>query len=361
MAKSSIHFKPVKPSSESHNLRKVKLDYVREDLSKNNEHWVEETISERLARIQDNCKKLSGRKLQTNAEPIREAVLNIQKDTTIEILQLLGKNLENYCGIKAFQIFIHRDEGHLKVNREILLDEENKKLVTDTDENFVINQHAHILFDWSDKRTGKTLKLNRMQMSKIQDIVANTLKMERGTPSSKAHLDAVAYKIKKLEEEKELLIKQNNLLFSTKSQLERERIKRLEKLKELEGKYGKYEKMEEEIMNPLFDAYKKKRETFLDQFAYEEFLYHDTIKIGSFYWLDKLVFVSLADYEVEEFLLKIGLENESVQKFINCNKTNDRFSEENDDIRKEIYLLMQNLDLSELNRKIQQIKWKYKR
>lgn len=360
MAKSSIHFKPVKPNSESHNLRKVKLDYVREDLSKNNEFWIENTISDRLNIIQQNCKKLSGRKLQSNAEPIREAVLNINEDTAIEDLQLLGRNLENYCGINAFQIFIHRDEGHQSVNRDILLDEENKKLVTDLDNNFVINHHAHILFDWSNKQTGKTIKLNKIQLSKIQDIVAETLKMERGTSSSKAHLDAVAYKIKKLEEEKELLIKQNNLLFSTKSQLERERIKRLKKLQELEDKYGKYEKMEE-IMNPLFEAYKKKRKTYQDHFAYEEFLNYDTIKIGSFYWLDKLVFISLADYEVEEFLLKIGLNKESVNEFINSNKTNDRFSEANDEIRKEIYLLMQNLDLSDLNKKIQQIKWKNSR
>ena len=39
MAQTSIHLRPCKQSSEIHNKREKELDYVRTDLSQNNEWW----------------------------------------------------------------------------------------------------------------------------------------------------------------------------------------------------------------------------------------------------------------------------------------------------------------------------------
>ena len=41
MAKTCIHFDPVKSASEIHNWRMKELDYVIKELTPNNEHWVD--------------------------------------------------------------------------------------------------------------------------------------------------------------------------------------------------------------------------------------------------------------------------------------------------------------------------------
>lgn len=181
MAKASIHFKAVESSSEAHNERSTKLDYNFPDLEKNNESLVTDRVADRLRAIRAHCKAVSGRKLQSNAEPIREAVVNLNAHHTMADLKELAKVLKEKKGIQCFQIHIHRDEGK---SREEL------------------NYHAHMLFDWQDKATGKTLKLNRADLSQIQDIVASTLGMERGemrVNSNRERLEAVEYKRKQEE------------------------------------------------------------------------------------------------------------------------------------------------------------------
>ena len=51
MAKTSAHFKPVKPGSEEHNRRLKKLDYVRDELTKNNRSWSAQSVADRLEQI----------------------------------------------------------------------------------------------------------------------------------------------------------------------------------------------------------------------------------------------------------------------------------------------------------------------
>ena len=63
-----------------------------------------------------------------------------------------------------------------------------------------------MVFDWTDEQ-GKTLKLNMHDMSKFQDIVADTLRMERGQKSSKKHLSSIAYKVQEIEKDIEKLQK----------------------------------------------------------------------------------------------------------------------------------------------------------
>ena len=185
MAKTSIHFVPVKSGSEIHNLREKELDYVIKELTPNNEHWVDpryegKTIADIRKDIAERYQATVGQKMQTKAVPLREAAVVIKPDTTMADLQLLAKQLEKEFGIKCIQIHIHRDEGFNKTNPD------PSKL----------NLHAHFVADWTHD-DGTSLRLGRPDTSRMQTVAAECLKMERGSSSNVKHLNAIQYKEKK--------------------------------------------------------------------------------------------------------------------------------------------------------------------
>lgn len=187
--KTSINFKAVKSDSEIHNFRKKSFDYIRKDLTPKNEYWMEQKIADRVQKIESYCKEKSGRKLQKNAMPVREAVVVIKENTTIQDLHNLSKRLEEELKIRIFQIAIHKDEGHY--------DKDTKE--------WKPNYHAHLVADWQDLQTGKTLKHQSFHYSKMQDLAAECLEMERDVSGSLARLEAVEFKIKKKEEDLKIL------------------------------------------------------------------------------------------------------------------------------------------------------------
>lgn len=188
--KASINIKAVKSDSETHNFRKKTFDYIRKDLTPKNEYWQEQKIADRIQKIEAYCKEKSGRKLQKNAMPIREAVVVIKENTTMQDLHNLSKRLEEELKIRIFQIAIHKDEGHY--------DKDTKE--------WKPNYHAHLVVDWQDLETGKTLKHQSFHYSKMQDITAECLGMERGiSKNGTQRLEAVEFKIKKIEEEIKIL------------------------------------------------------------------------------------------------------------------------------------------------------------
>ncbi len=187
--KTSINFKAAKSDSEIHNFRKKSFDYIRKDLTPKNEYWMEQKIADRVQKIESYCKEKSGRKLQKNAMPVREAVVVIKENTTMQDLHNLSKRLEEELKIRIFQIAIHKDEGHYD---------------KDTNE-WKPNYHAHLVADWQDLETGKTLKHQSFHYSKMQDLAAECLEMERGISGSLARLEAVEFKIKKKEEDLKIL------------------------------------------------------------------------------------------------------------------------------------------------------------
>ncbi len=187
--KTSINFKAVKSDSEIHNFRKKSFDYIRKDLTHKNEYWMEQKIADRLLKIEAFCKEKSGRKLQKNAMPVREAVVVIKENTTMQDLHNLSKRLEEELKVRVFQIAIHKDEGHY--------DKDSKE--------WKPNYHAHLVADWQDLQTGKTLKHQSFHYSKMQDLAAECLEMERGVSGSLARLEAVEFKIKKKEEDLKIL------------------------------------------------------------------------------------------------------------------------------------------------------------
>ena len=192
--KTSINFKVAKSDSEIHNFRKKSFDYIRKDLTHKNEYWMEQKIADRLLKIESYCKEKSGRKLQKNAMPIREAVVVIKENTTMQDLHNLSKRLEEELKIRIFQIAIHKDEGHY---------------VKDTKE-WKPHYHAHLVADWQDLQTGKTLKHQSFHYSKMQDLAAECLDMERGVSGSLTRLEAVEFKIKKREEDLKILEERYN-------------------------------------------------------------------------------------------------------------------------------------------------------
>jgi hypothetical protein len=198
--KTSINFKAVKTDSEAHNFRRKTFDYIKKDLTEKNEYWIKDKISDRFKSIEAYCKEKSGRKLQKNALPIREAVVVIKENTTMQDLHKLSKRLEEELRIRIFQIAIHRDEGHY--------DKDSKQWKS--------NYHAHLVADWQDLETGKTLKHQPFHYSKMQDITAECLEMDRGISGSRGRLEAIEFKIQKKEEELLLL---NNRIAEMKAEL----------------------------------------------------------------------------------------------------------------------------------------------
>lgn len=135
--------------------------------------------------------------------PIREGVLIISPNTTMHDLANLAVQIYARFGLKALSIDIHRDEGHWDDQGE-----------------WRTNQHAHMVFDAFDWNTAKTRKLSRKDMADLQTMTAIVLGMERGTPSSKRHLDVLEYRHRAMREQTTRLRK--------RVEEEDERLKRLE-------------------------------------------------------------------------------------------------------------------------------------
>lgn len=212
MAKTSIHFEPCNVvKSEIHNSRVQELDYIFPELSKNNESLC---YISNLTEREKECKALYeekvGQKMQSKTVPIREGVVVIDEKTTMKDLELLANEIKHLLGWTPLQIHIHRDEGYMKSS-------DNKG----GSEVAKLNLHAHLIFDCQDKNTGKMCRNTKQQMSQVQDLCANILKMERGQKSNRKHLKSLEYKILVKEQEFKRIEEENKKL--------QEEIKRLQK------------------------------------------------------------------------------------------------------------------------------------
>ncbi len=242
--KTSIHICAAKYGAEKHNRREKEMKHVHSEYSHLNKIWEAEDFKSvadeirkakerysshhfcRKAKLDKNGKQLTmpaydkktgdpivdprtGRqkvvpeweldlskpkKMPKNSEPIREGVAVITEATTMEQMKTLANQIEQRWGIKTKAIYAHLDEGH-------------EHLVTDKDHQqgkylesaegstiFLWNHHAHYVFDWTDHETGQCINLNRHDMSELQDMLANALKMERGKKSDKKWRDAHTFK-----------------------------------------------------------------------------------------------------------------------------------------------------------------------
>lgn len=199
MAKTSIHIKPCQSDPTRHNVsatRRQELEYVRADLTAQNSSVILQEYSQVVASIKEKY-ATRGVHLQKKATPIREGVVVIKPDTTLEDLKRFARECERCFGIRCFQIAIHRDEGHWTLNQETLKQEWRP------------NYHAHMVFDWTrkfepgDKSKRIIQRIDRAGMRQMQSILSQCIGMERGESSSKKHVNALVYKQRKITEELE--------------------------------------------------------------------------------------------------------------------------------------------------------------
>lgn len=185
------------------------LDYVRKKLTPNNENWMWKDgmhLSDRREEIRKLVKEKTGRKMQAKATPLREGVVVIDKKTTMADLQRLAEALRNRFGFETIHISIHRDEGHWVTadGRDAGLKPDDQPTAQQMANGVTWkpNLHAHMVFDWYNHKTGKSVKTTKQDARDMQTICAHVLGMERGVASDKIHMDGQSYKI--AEKQKEL-------------------------------------------------------------------------------------------------------------------------------------------------------------
>ena len=229
--KSSIHIKPCNiTSSEAHNRRTPEYMrnigdskiYIVPELSADNEQWINPSFGNvALQTHYDNIKRMvkekTGRAMQekererkgkngkiikvAGCSPIREGVLLIKADTTLNDLRRFCDICEQRWGITPIQIFMHKDEGHWLSGEPDIGDTESFKIGGRW---FKPNYHAHIVFDWMNHETGKSRKLNDDDMMQMQTLASDILLMERGQSkvvTGKEHLERNDYIIEKQKAE----------------------------------------------------------------------------------------------------------------------------------------------------------------
>ncbi len=244
MAKTSIHICAAKYGAEKHNRREKEMKHVHSEYSHLNKCWEAEDFKSvadeirkakerysshhfcRKAKLNKNGKQLTmpaydkrtgnpivdprtglqkvvpeweldlskPKKMPKNSEPIREGVAVITEATTMEQMKTLAHQIEQRWGIKTKAIYAHLDEGH----EHLVTDKDHQQgKYLDSAEGstiFLWNHHAHYVFDWTNHETGQCINLNRHDMSELQDMLANALKMERGKKSDKKWRDAHTFK-----------------------------------------------------------------------------------------------------------------------------------------------------------------------
>jgi len=242
--KTSIHICAAKYGAEKHNRREKEMKHVHSEYSHLNKIWEAEDFKSvadeirkakerysshhfcRKAKLDKNGKQLTmpaydkrtgnpivdprtglqkvvpeweldlskPKKMPKNSEPIREGVAVITETTTMEQMKTLANQIEQRWGIKTKAIYAHLDEGH----EHLVTDKDHQQgKYLDSAEGstiFLWNHHAHYVFDWTDHETGQCINLNRHDMSELQDMLANALKMERGKKSDKKWRDAHTFK-----------------------------------------------------------------------------------------------------------------------------------------------------------------------
>ena len=242
--KTSIHICAAKYGAEKHNRREKEMKHIHSEYSHLNKCWEAEDFKSvadeirkakerysshhfcRKAKLDKNGKQLTmpaydkrtgnpivdprtglqkvvpeweldlskPKKMPKNSEPIREGVAVITEATTMEQMKTLANQINQHWGIKTKAIYAHLDEGH----EHLVTDKDHQQgKYLDSAEGstiFLWNHHAHYVFDWTDHETGQCINLNRHDMSELQDMLANALKMERGNKSNKKWRDAHTFK-----------------------------------------------------------------------------------------------------------------------------------------------------------------------
>jgi hypothetical protein len=200
--RSSINIQKVNFSSFEHNNRNYKPNYLIETGLKNeyfnNGSFPLIEVNNKYGNykkpdfkaIEDDLKQKytnsTGQKPQKNTEFFKEAVFNTSEKTTKEHIKKLCIALKKEFNITVLNVAHHKDEGHIVET----IDEKGNK-----NSNIKVNFHAHLIFLNVDRDTGKSLRLKKADLVKMQTVVAECLELERGERGSKTvRLSSKQYK-----------------------------------------------------------------------------------------------------------------------------------------------------------------------
>ena len=171
MAKSSINFQKSKGHSYDHNFRKDEPNYLLKAENRlENFYWQNERTAREI--FDDELKEYGAKKgKRPRFENSHwEAVLNLNKNHTLEDVQKVARYIEQKFNITCATIAVHRDEGHYKNDKP------------------QYNFHAHITFVTvkDGQQNWRKEKIKPADLRELQTAVAEILQMERGQENSKA-------------------------------------------------------------------------------------------------------------------------------------------------------------------------------
>lgn len=319
--KTSINIKPCNiGSSGPHNrrtaeylanIRKEKI-YIRTDLMAKNEAWVspelgDTSLAERNRQIAAMVKEKTGRAMQTKdrekvnrktgkvtivrgSTPIKEGVVVIKEDTTMEQLRHFCEVCKQRWGITPLQVFIHRDEGHYASPGDTAT--------------WKPNLHAHIVWDWMNHDTGKSCKLNVKDMSEMQTVLAECLEMERGTSkkqTGKEHLERTDFIITKQKQEAEQAQAEKEAAQAERDAAVREADKAKTEQEKLQAGNEEKQRRSAELDSEIADKEKRAREADREN--------TDSIKSGIANLLGKGKYAA-----IEKENAKLKADNERIKK-----------------------------------------------
>lgn len=189
MAKSSINFQKSKGHSYDHNFRKDEPNYLLKPADRlENFYWQNEKSAKEIFDEELSKAKRKGGRIPTFENSHWEAVLNLNKNHTLEDVQKVAEYIEQKFNITCATIAVHRDEGYYKNDKP--------------QHNF----HAHITFvTYKDgQQNWRKEKIKPADLRELQTAVAEMLQMERGQENSEA--ERLSHKqYKKAAQQKEQL------------------------------------------------------------------------------------------------------------------------------------------------------------
>lgn len=174
MAISSVNFQKTKPNSTAETTREFEAKYLlKKEYRQENSYWNcgksdREIYNEQRA-IYDEAKKGRGKR-PSYENCVWEAVVNFNAEHTLEDMKKVAEHIAKKFNIIPTRIAMHRDEGHLNSNGEV-----------------VYNYHAHLNFvTLKDAQQNWTVSKTKNKLSDLQTEVAEILGMERGKFKSEA-------------------------------------------------------------------------------------------------------------------------------------------------------------------------------
>lgn len=180
MAVSSINFQKSSEHSYKHNFRTDSPNYLlkKEDRLENS-YWENKLSAKEIFENELSKANRRGGRIPKFENSHWEAVLNLNKEHTLDDVKKVADYLENKLNITCATIAVHRDEGHYKGDKACY------------------NFHAHLTFVTykNGQQNWRKERIKPQTLSEIQTEVAKILKMDRGQENSeKTRLSAKQFK-----------------------------------------------------------------------------------------------------------------------------------------------------------------------